>query len=115
MTDDDPDAQDREIGDLAADMREHGRSWADIAHDLALPEATVKRAVLVRLSNSAPSIESSMGSDRPDGAMVACTTKLRFCNSRTTLFIACGETLIVRANCALDMPGDCDNKRMHRY
>ncbi len=41
---DDLDAQDREIGDLAADMREHGRSWADIAHDLALPEATVKRA-----------------------------------------------------------------------
>ncbi|MDS1116378.1 hypothetical protein RD149_21780 [Gordonia westfalica] len=45
MTDDDPDAQDRELQDLAADMREHGRSWADIAHDLALPEATVKRAV----------------------------------------------------------------------
>ncbi|GAC85232.1 hypothetical protein GP2_031_00440 [Gordonia paraffinivorans NBRC 108238] len=45
MTDDDPDAQDREIQDLAADMRERGRSWADIAHDLALPEATVKRAV----------------------------------------------------------------------
>ena len=44
-TDDDPDAQDRELGDLAADMREHGRSWADIAHDLALPEATVKLAV----------------------------------------------------------------------
>ncbi|MBY4576074.1 hypothetical protein ACN94_22410 [Gordonia paraffinivorans] len=44
MTDDDPDTQDREIQDLAADMREHGRSWADIAHDLALPEATVKRA-----------------------------------------------------------------------
>ena len=45
MTDDDPDAQDREIQDLAADMRERGRSWADIAHDLALPEATVKLAV----------------------------------------------------------------------
>lgn len=44
MTDDDPDAQDRELGDLAADLREHGRSWADIAYDLALPEATVKRA-----------------------------------------------------------------------
>ena len=44
MTDDDPDAHDREIQDLAADLREHGRSWADIAHDLALPEATVKRA-----------------------------------------------------------------------
>ena len=44
MTDDDPDAHDREIGDLAADMREHGRSWADIAHDLALPQATVKHA-----------------------------------------------------------------------
>ena len=37
MTDDDPDAQDREIQDLAADMREHGRNWADIAHELALP------------------------------------------------------------------------------
>ncbi|WP_238423080.1 hypothetical protein [Gordonia sp. 'Campus'] len=45
MTDDDPDVQDREIQDLAATMREHGRSWADIAHDLALPEATVKLAV----------------------------------------------------------------------
>ena len=45
MTDDDPDAHDREIQDLAADMREHGRSWTDIAHDLALPEATVKLAV----------------------------------------------------------------------
>lgn len=45
MSDDDPDAQDRELGDLAADMREHGRSWADIGHDLALPEATVKLAV----------------------------------------------------------------------
>ncbi len=45
MTDDDPDAQARELGDLAADMREHGRSWADIAHELALPETTVKRAV----------------------------------------------------------------------
>ena len=44
MTDDDPHAQDREIQDLAADMREHGRSWTDIAHDLALPEATVKLA-----------------------------------------------------------------------
>ena len=49
MTDndyDDLDTQDREIQDLAADMRERGRSWADIAHDLALPEATVKRAVV---------------------------------------------------------------------
>ncbi|MBY4575446.1 hypothetical protein ACN94_22020 [Gordonia paraffinivorans] len=48
MTDndyDDLDARDREIQDLAADMREHGHSWADIAHDLALPEVTVKRAV----------------------------------------------------------------------
>ncbi|MDH3026224.1 hypothetical protein M0655_23490 (plasmid) [Gordonia amicalis] len=44
MTDDDPDAQDREVQDLAAEMREHGRSWADIAHDLALPEVVVKRA-----------------------------------------------------------------------
>ncbi|MBA5846334.1 hypothetical protein [Gordonia amicalis] len=44
MTDDDPDAQDREIQDLAADMREHGRNWADIAHELALPEATVRIA-----------------------------------------------------------------------
>ena len=43
-TDDAPDAHDREVQDLAADMREHGRSWADIAHDLALPEATVKLA-----------------------------------------------------------------------
>ena len=43
-TDDDPDAHDRELGDLAADMREHGRSWGDIAHDLALPEVTVRRA-----------------------------------------------------------------------
>ncbi|PZT97264.1 MAG: hypothetical protein DI630_21960 [Gordonia sp. (in: high G+C Gram-positive bacteria)] len=42
---DDLDAQDREIQDLAADMRDHGRSWADIAHELALPEATVKHAV----------------------------------------------------------------------
>ncbi len=41
---DDPDAQDREIQDLAADMREHGHSWADIAHELALPEATVRIA-----------------------------------------------------------------------
>ncbi|MCZ4537752.1 hypothetical protein O4159_20320 [Gordonia terrae] len=45
MTDDDPDAQDRDLGDLAADMREHGRSWADIAHDLAIPVATAKLAV----------------------------------------------------------------------
>ncbi|WP_040510931.1 hypothetical protein [Gordonia soli] len=48
MTDDDLDdlnVQDRQLGDLAADMREHGRSWADIAHDLALPEAAVKHAV----------------------------------------------------------------------
>ena len=44
MTDDDPDAQDRELGDLAADMREHGRSWADIAHDLAIPVATAMLA-----------------------------------------------------------------------
>ena len=45
VTDDDPDAQDREIQDLAADMREHGRSWADIAHELAIPVATAKLAV----------------------------------------------------------------------
>ncbi|MCK8615335.1 hypothetical protein [Gordonia sp. C13] len=44
MTDDDPDAHDREIQDLAADMRQRGRSWADIAYELALPQATVKRA-----------------------------------------------------------------------
>lgn len=42
---DDLDAEDREVQDLAADMRERGRSWADIAHDLALPEAAVRRAV----------------------------------------------------------------------
>lgn len=42
---DDLDAQDREVQDLAADLREHGRSWADIAHDLALPESTIRIAV----------------------------------------------------------------------
>lgn len=41
---DDLDAQDREIQDLAADMRERGRSWADIAHELAIPVATAKLA-----------------------------------------------------------------------
>ncbi len=46
MTDDDPDAHDREIQDLAADMREHGRSWTDIAHDLAIPVATAKLAAM---------------------------------------------------------------------
>ncbi|OLT48629.1 hypothetical protein BJF87_19525 [Gordonia sp. CNJ-863] len=45
MTDDDPDAQDREIQDLAADMRQRGRSWADIALELAIPVATAKLAV----------------------------------------------------------------------
>ncbi|WP_078113961.1 hypothetical protein [Gordonia sp. IITR100] len=44
MTDDDPEAQDREIQDLAADMREHGRSWTDIAHELAIPVATAQLA-----------------------------------------------------------------------
>ncbi|MFT4397864.1 hypothetical protein ACLTEW_23310 [Gordonia lacunae] len=42
---DDLDAQDSEIQDLAADMRERGRSWADIAHELAIPVATAKLAV----------------------------------------------------------------------
>lgn len=41
---DDAAAQDRELQELAADLREHGHSWTEIAYELALPEATVKLA-----------------------------------------------------------------------
>lgn len=44
MVIDDPAAQDRELQELAADLRGRGHSWTEIAHELALPEVTVKRA-----------------------------------------------------------------------
>jgi hypothetical protein len=66
-------------------------------------------------SSAVPSRESSAGSDRPDDTLAGLLTSPRSCRLRTTMFIACGETLTSRASSAFDRPGECDRIRMQTY
>jgi hypothetical protein len=64
-----------------------------------------------RFNNALPFAVSCAGSARPDETLAGRATAPLSCKPRSTLFIACGDTLVSRASSALDLPGDIDKMR----